>query len=204
MTRCRFYSAFLSGVFLPVISVLFLVADPSVSMANHNDPGAFVEDIALNGCNHCHNLTIVAGNFDGTDRVAGFSPGNTPGKLDDHPKLFNWSFNVNFMLTKGSPASAAAVPYLNQFYSSGNSCPAGIPEGSSCLQLPPVIPAAPSNLVATIRGWGNLTDYTTMDLTWNDNSGGDETGFRIERCIVGTTCPTFTPLTTVGSKASTS
>jgi len=63
------------------------------------------------------------------------------------------------------------------------------------------IPESPSNLNAMVKGWGNATDWTTIDLSWTDNSSGED-GFRIERCV-GSGCTAFSPLTTVGANVTT-
>ncbi|NIT23899.1 MAG: hypothetical protein GTN53_15470, partial [Candidatus Aminicenantes bacterium] len=53
-----------------------------------------------------------------------------------------------------------------------------------------------------MSGWTTAVAYTTIDLLWNDNSGGDETGFRIERCM-GSGCSGFTTIATVGPNITT-
>ncbi|MBL7851202.1 MAG: fibronectin type III domain-containing protein [Cyclobacteriaceae bacterium] len=58
--------------------------------------------------------------------------------------------------------------------------------------LPP--PAAPTSLS------GTATSATTITLTWTDNAG-DETGFKIERAIVGGTG--YTEIATVGANVTT-
>ncbi len=55
----------------------------------------------------------------------------------------------------------------------------------------PALPAAPTNLVATV------VSKSQINLAWIDNAT-NETGFRIERCK-GTTCTNFTLIATVGS-----
>jgi len=55
----------------------------------------------------------------------------------------------------------------------------------------PALPAAPTNLIATV------ISKSQINLTWTDNSG-NETGFRIERCK-GATCTNFALIATVGA-----
>ena len=57
--------------------------------------------------------------------------------------------------------------------------------------IPPTIPAAPSNLLAS------ALSKTQISLSWTDNSA-NETGFRIERCA-GANCTNFIEITTVGA-----
>jgi predicted phage tail protein len=57
--------------------------------------------------------------------------------------------------------------------------------------IPPTIPAAPSNLLAS------ALSKTQISLSWTDNSA-NETGFRIERCA-GANCTNFVEITTVGA-----
>jgi hypothetical protein len=57
--------------------------------------------------------------------------------------------------------------------------------------IPPTIPAAPSNLLAS------ALSKTQISPSWTDNSA-NETGFRIERCA-GANCTNFIEITTVGA-----
>ncbi len=57
--------------------------------------------------------------------------------------------------------------------------------------VPPVLPNAPSNLVAT------AISRSQINLSWMDNAT-NETGFRIERCK-GSTCTNFAQIATVGA-----
>ena len=57
--------------------------------------------------------------------------------------------------------------------------------------IPPTIPAAPNNLLAS------ALSKTQISLSWTDNSA-NETGFRIERCA-GANCINFIEITTVGA-----
>jgi subtilisin len=58
-------------------------------------------------------------------------------------------------------------------------------------QAAPALPAAPTNLVATV------ISKSQINLSWTDNSG-NETGFRIERCK-GATCTNFALIAAVGA-----
>ena len=62
---------------------------------------------------------------------------------------------------------------------------------SAVTQAAPALPAAPTNLVATV------ISKSQINLTWTDNSD-NETGFRIERCK-GATCTNFALIATVGA-----
>jgi C1A family cysteine protease/predicted secreted protein len=61
-------------------------------------------------------------------------------------------------------------------------------------QAAPVVPNAPTNLVAS------AVSRSQINLTWADNAT-DETGFRIERCK-GSTCTNFSQIATVGANVS--
>jgi len=70
------------------------------------------------------------------------------------------------------------------------------------LQVPTVVPIAPSGLTATIvPPVAPATTGNEVELEWTDNSNiapNQEVGFRIERCA-GAGCSNFTPITTVYS-----
>jgi hypothetical protein len=59
----------------------------------------------------------------------------------------------------------------------------------------PAIPAAPTNLIATV------VSKSQVNLTWTDNAT-NEVGFKIERCK-GATCTKFTQIATVGANVTT-
>jgi subtilisin family serine protease len=61
---------------------------------------------------------------------------------------------------------------------------------SAATDAAPAIPAAPTNLAATV------VSKSQINLTWTDNAN-NETGYRIERCK-GATCTNFTQIATVG------
>jgi subtilisin family serine protease len=61
---------------------------------------------------------------------------------------------------------------------------------SAVTQAAAVVPAAPTNLVAT------AVSKSQINLTWTDNAGNED-GFRIERCK-GATCTNFSQIATVG------
>ena len=62
---------------------------------------------------------------------------------------------------------------------------------SATTQAAPALPAAPTNLVATV------VSSSQINLAWTD-SATNETGFKIERCK-GATCTNFTQIFTVGA-----
>ncbi len=62
---------------------------------------------------------------------------------------------------------------------------------SAVTLVAPAIPAAPTNLAATV------ISKSQINLAWTDNSS-NETGFRIERCK-GSTCTNFTLVASVGA-----
>ena len=62
---------------------------------------------------------------------------------------------------------------------------------SAVTQAAPALPAAPTNLAATV------ISKSQINLSWTDNAN-NETGFRIERCK-GSTCTNFALIATVGA-----
>jgi hypothetical protein len=62
---------------------------------------------------------------------------------------------------------------------------------SAVTQAPPALPAAPTNLAATV------ISKSQINLSWTDNTA-NETGFRIQRCK-GSTCTNFALIATVGA-----
>jgi subtilisin len=66
---------------------------------------------------------------------------------------------------------------------------------SAVTQAAPTLPAAPTNLIATV------ISKSQINLSWTDNAT-NEGGFRIERCK-GSTCTNFTQIGTVGVNVTT-
>ena len=62
---------------------------------------------------------------------------------------------------------------------------------SAVTQAAPALPAAPTNLAATV------ISKSQINLSWTDNAD-NETGFRIQRCK-GSTCTNFALIATVGA-----
>ncbi len=154
MRHRNFGQIFYLSLFLLVLPLLFVISMPSSSFAVHDAPGAFAEDPAVNGCNHCHNMTIIAGNADGSNRLIAYSPLNTPNDRDPHAKRNSWGGTVTIMNGKeaGIVFTSTTTNYLNAWYSTGHSCPAGIPQGSSCAGSP-----GPFTLTVTKTGSGTGT-----------------------------------------------
>jgi len=180
--RLLFFSVLIGSSFFLILGF------PKLSLANHTAAGAFAEDPAIDGCNHCHNLTITGGNAGGSSRRAAFSPANGGG-FDPHARRNSWSGTVSFMLSKGSPSSTAATAYLNTWYSLSTTCPSGTPEGQSCA-FDPDPPTQPMNVISTPDVSG-----TRITLTWDPSTDNRAvTGYNIYRDLGGT--PTGTSTTT--------
>ncbi|MDZ4384490.1 MAG: fibronectin type III domain-containing protein, partial [Nitrospirota bacterium] len=149
---------------------------------------AWVEDPGINGCNHCHNTTITAGNANGSNRKIAHSPAQ--GSDQTGARRNNWSSTVSYMTGKGCPATSAATTYLNACYCA--TCSNPYPEGTSCLYVVDTEdPSTPTNVVGTPDPSG-----TKIALTWTastDNVG--VTGYNIYQNY---------GLTPVGSSATTS
>jgi len=67
---------------------------------------------------------------------------------------------------------------------------------SITVQPPAAVPAAPGSLIAT------AISSSQIDLTWTDNSGHNEDGFKIERSGTGTG-NSWTQIATVGPDVTT-
>lgn len=153
------------GILFIITAAIFLGS--MNSNAAHTSPGAWNEDPALAGCNHCHNTSVIAGNSNGSNRLISFSPLN--GETFFEARLSNWAGTVGFMADKGCPVnSTAASTYLNTCYCP--TCSNPNPEGMNCLSAPDTEnPTQPTNLAGTPDISG-----TKINLTWTastDNVG---------------------------------
>ncbi|MBV5330908.1 fibronectin type III domain-containing protein, partial [bacterium] len=97
--------------------------------------------------------------------------------------------NVTTYANTGLTASTSYSYQVRAYNTAGDSGYSNI--ASAVTQAAPALPAAPTNLIATV------ISKSQINLTWTDNSG-NETGFRIERCK-GATCTNFALIATVGA-----
>ncbi|MDZ4384387.1 MAG: fibronectin type III domain-containing protein, partial [Nitrospirota bacterium] len=157
MRGWRFLLPFSVSLLVMLAALLVMYTSPQVSHAAHTTSGAWVEDPAINGCNHCHNVTITAGNSNGSNRVIASSPGN--GSSYTGARRNNWTSTVSYMISKGCPSTTAATTYLNTCYCT--TCSNPNPQGTSCLAVPDAPPSTPTNVTAASDGSG-----TTINLSW--------------------------------------
>jgi predicted phage tail protein len=101
--------------------------------------------------------------------------------------------NVTSYSNTGLSASTTYKYRVRAYNSAGDSAPSI--EASAVTQAAPVLPTAPSDLIA------NPQSSNQINLTWTDNSD-NETGFKIERCK-GATCTNFKQIATVGANVTT-
>ncbi len=161
------------GILFIITAAIFLGS--MNSNAAHTSPGAWNEDPALAGCNHCHNTSVIAGNSNGSNRLISFSPLN--GETFFEARLSNWAGTVGFMADKGCPVnSTAASTYLNTCYCP--TCSNPNPQGVNCQTAAETEPPTqPANVSGTSDTFG-----TQITLTWTastDNIGVE--GYNIYR-----------------------
>jgi PKD repeat protein len=120
--------------------------------------------------------------------------GGASSDVDGSIVAYDWNF--------GDGATAAGMA-VNHIYSVPGSYTArltvtdnqgGSNSTTAMIQVNPtsiLLPAAPSNLVAT------ALSRTQINLIWTDNSRNED-GFKIERCA-GATCTNFSQIATVGA-----
>jgi hypothetical protein len=96
--------------------------------------------------------------------------------------------NVTSYSNTGLVASTSYSYRVRAYNTAGDSDYSNI--AAATTQAGPSLPAAPTNLVATV------VSKSQINLTWTDNAD-NETGFRIERCK-GSTCTNFSLIATVG------
>jgi hypothetical protein len=131
---------------------------------------------------------------DSSDNEAGFKIERCTGfGCSDFNEIAAVGANVTNYSNTGLSASTTYTYRVCAYNSVGNS---GYSDATSATTLAaPTLPAAPSNLTAT------LVSRRQIDLTWDDNSG-NEAGFRIERCR-GSACTNFAQIATVGQNVTT-
>src|SRR3989338_316382 len=110
------------------VGVTLLYISPPRSYAAHTSAGAWVEHSQITGCNHCHNVTITAGNANGSNRMITYSPGT--GSSYTGSRRNDWTSTVSYMIGKGCPSTTAATTYLNSCYCS--TCSNPYPTGLYC------------------------------------------------------------------------
>jgi subtilisin len=106
---------------------------------------------------------------------------------------WSWSFGDNGTSTAQKPSHtyAAAGSYTVTLTVTDDDSATGSKSSTITVSLPPALPAAPTNLTASV------ISRTQINLSWTDNANS-ETGFRIERCK-GSTCTNFVLIATVGA-----
>jgi hypothetical protein len=97
--------------------------------------------------------------------------------------------NVTGYSNTGLTGSTSYSYRVRAFNASGNSDYSNT--ASAVTQAAPALPAAPTNLAATVLS------RSQINLSWTDNAG-NESGFRIERCK-GSTCTNFALVATLGA-----
>ena len=139
------------------LTLLYLFSPPR-SYASHTASGAWVEDPAITGCNHCHNTYITAGNSNGTTRTIAYTPS---GSSQSGSRRNSWGGAVTYMAGKGCPVAdtTAATTYLNTCYCS--TCSNPNPQGFSCLYVNQP-PSQSTNVAGTSASSG-----LQITLTWN-------------------------------------
>jgi predicted phage tail protein len=134
------------------------------------------------------NLTWV----DGDNAEQGFKIERCTGSdCSDFAQIATVEANVtNFSNTGLSPSTSYSYR-LRAYNASGDSDYSNIASAST--PAAPLLPAAPTNLTATV------ISKSQINLSWTDNAN-NETGFRIQRCK-GSTCTNFTQIATLGPDA---
>jgi C1A family cysteine protease/predicted secreted protein len=118
-------------------------------------------------------------------------------KIERSPDGANWTqiattaANAKSYSNTGLAASTSYSYRMRAYNIFGDSAYSD-PPASATTQQASAVPNAPSNLRAT------AVSRSQINLTWTDNSGSSETGFKIERCK-GSTCTNFTQIVTVGA-----
>jgi hypothetical protein len=106
----------------------------------------------------------------------------------DFAQIATVGANVIIYSDTGLTASTGYTYRVSAYNAAGNSDYSN--SASAVTQAAAVVPAAPTNLVAT------AVSKSQINLTWTDNAGNED-GFRIERCK-GATCTNFSQIATVG------
>jgi carboxypeptidase T len=113
----------------------------------------------------------------------------TGASCSDFAQIATVGANVTSYSNTGLTASTSYSYRVRAYNTAGDSNYSNI--ATAVTQAVPVVPFAPTNLVATV------VSRNQINLTWTDNSG-NETGFRILRCK-GSSCTSFTQIATVGA-----
>jgi subtilisin len=111
------------------------------------------------------------------------------GGCSDFVQIATVAANVTSYSSTGLTASTSYSYRVRAYNTAGDSDYSN--KATTITQTAPALPAAPTNLGATV------ISKSQIKLTWTDNSG-DETGFKIERCK-GSTCTNFTQIATVSA-----
>ena len=107
----------------------------------------------------------------------------------DFAQIATVSANVTSYSNTGLIASTSYSYRVRAYNIAGDSGYSNI--ASAVTQAAPALPAAPTNLAATV------ISRSQINLAWTDNAN-NETGFKIERCK-GATCTNFALIATVGA-----
>jgi C1A family cysteine protease len=148
------------------------------------------------------NLAATAASFsqinlawtDNADNETGFKIERCTGAgCSDFVQIATVGANVTSYSNTGLTASTSYSYRVRAYNAGGDSDYSNT--ATAVTQAAPVLPAAPTNLVAT------AVSRSQINLTWMDNSD-NETGFKIERCK-GLTCTNFAQIGTAGANVTT-
>jgi subtilisin len=106
----------------------------------------------------------------------------------DFAQIATVGANVTSYSNTGLAASTSYSYRVQAYNTAGDSDYSNT--ATAVTQAAPALPAAPTNLIATV------ISKSQINLTWTDNAT-NETGFYVERCK-GATCTNFTQIATVG------
>lgn len=109
----------------------------------------------------------------------------------DFAQIATVGANITSFASTGLSASTSYNYRVRAANAAGDSDYSNI--ASATTLAAPALPAAPTNLVATV------VSKSQINLSWQDNAS-NETGYRVERCK-GSTCTNFTVIATLGPDA---